>query len=148
MDDAVGSPTKHMPVGLDAANEEEYASMSKLLQEFTNIPTIDKAWTFKSKTGCQAMFLINQPNLLSNKLRKSILSSHISHTSDNSVSFQWSRFPIELTGVSSIVPSPSGSRLLVIRNSEGDSPTHFEIWDQSGVQKDFSIHGSVYLDGW
>lgn len=52
MDDAVGSPTKDMPVGLDAATEEEYASVSKLLQEFTNIPTIDKAWTFKSETAC------------------------------------------------------------------------------------------------
>lgn len=51
MDDVVGNPTKHMLVGLNAANEEEYASVSKLLQEFTNIPTIDKAWTFKSKTG-------------------------------------------------------------------------------------------------
>ncbi|KAH6821552.1 acylaminoacyl-peptidase-like protein [Perilla frutescens var. hirtella] len=154
MDDAVGSPTKQMPVCLDAASEEEYASVSKLLQEFTNIPTIDKAWTFKSDTedGCHAMFLIDQPNLSSNEWRKSILSSHILHTSDNSVSFQWARFPIELTGVSAVVPSPSGSKLLVIRNSEGDSPTHFEIWDSSGVEKDFaipsSIHGTVYLDGW
>lgn len=93
------------------------------------------------------MFLIDQPNLLSNKWRKSILSSHISHT----VSFQWARFPIELTGVSAIVPSPSGSKLVVIQNPEGDSSTHFEIWDPSGVKKDFSIpapiHGTVYLDG-
>lgn len=52
MDDAGGeSPTKQIPVGLD---EEEYASVSKLLQEFTNIPAIDKAWTFKSHTGIAA----------------------------------------------------------------------------------------------
>lgn len=66
--------------------------------------------------------------------------------------FRWAQFPVELTGVSAIVPSPSGSKLLVIRSCEGDSPTHFEIWDPSGVKKDFaipsSIHGSVYLDGW
>ena len=37
--------------------EEEYASMSKLLQEFTNIPTIDKAWTFESESGIVASCL-------------------------------------------------------------------------------------------
>ncbi|KAI3469675.1 hypothetical protein Pfo_026338 [Paulownia fortunei] len=153
MDDIEGSLTKQMPVGLDAATQEEYASLSKLLQEFKDIPTIDKAWTFKSETedGSHAMFLISQPNLLSNKSRKSILSSHILQKSSNSVSFHWAPFPIEMTGVSAVVPSPSGSKLLVIRNSEVDSPTHFEICDPSKV-KEFaiphSIHGTVYSDGW
>ncbi|XP_011091099.1 acylamino-acid-releasing enzyme-like isoform X2 [Sesamum indicum] len=154
MDDVGGRPIKQILEGLDAASEEEFASLSKLLQEFTDIPTIDKAWTFKSETegGSSAMFLISQPDLLSNKMRKSILSSHILQKSNNSVSFHWAPFPIEMTGVSAVVPSPSGSKLLVIRNSEGDSPTHFEIWDQSQVKKEFaiprSIHGSVYSDGW
>ncbi|KAL0348931.1 UNVERIFIED_CONTAM: Acylamino-acid-releasing enzyme [Sesamum angustifolium] len=154
MDDVGGSPIKQIPEGLDAASEEEFASLSKLLQEFTDIPTIDKAWTFKSEIedGSSAMFLISQPDLLSNKMRKSILSSHILEKSNNSVSFDWAPFPIEMTGVSAVVASPSGSKLLVIRNSEGDSPTHFEIWDQSQVKKEFaiprSIHGSVYSDGW
>lgn len=98
------------------------------------------------------MFMISQPDLLSNKRRKSILSSHISQKSDKSVSFHWAPFPIEMTGVSAMVPSPSGSKLLVIRNSEGDSPTRFEIWGPSEVKKEFPIprstHGSVYTDGW
>ncbi|KAL0388499.1 UNVERIFIED_CONTAM: Acylamino-acid-releasing enzyme [Sesamum radiatum] len=154
MDDAGGSPTKQIPVGLDAATQEEYASVSKLLQEFMDISTIDKAWTFKSVTDnvSRAMFVTSQPNLLSNKRRKSILSSHILQKSNNSVSFHWAPFPIEMTGVSTMVPSPSGSKLLVIRNSEGDSPTHFEVWDPSQVKKEFAIprstHGSVYSDGW
>ncbi|KAK4405803.1 Acylamino-acid-releasing enzyme [Sesamum angolense] len=154
MDDVGDSPIKQIPEGLDAASEEEFASLSKLLQEFTDIPTIDKAWTFKSEIedGSSAMFLISKPDLLSNKMRKSILSSHILEKSNNSVSFHWAPFPIEMTGVSAVVASPSGSKLLVIRNSEGDSPTHFEIWDQSQVKKEFaiprSIHGSVYSDGW
>ncbi|KAL0457100.1 UNVERIFIED_CONTAM: Acylamino-acid-releasing enzyme, partial [Sesamum latifolium] len=154
MDDAGGSPRKQIPVGLDAATQEEYASVSKLLQEFMDISTIDKAWTFKSETDnvSRAMFVISQPNLLSNKRRKSILSSHVSQKSNNSVSFHWAPFPIEMTGVSAMVPSPSGSKLLIIRNSEGDSPTHFEVWDPSQVKKEFAIprstHGSVYSDGW
>ncbi|KAL0414423.1 UNVERIFIED_CONTAM: Acylamino-acid-releasing enzyme [Sesamum radiatum] len=154
MDEARGSPSKQIPVGLDAATQEEYASVSKLLQEFTDISTIDKAWTFKSDTDnvSRAMFVISQPNLLSNKRRKSILSSHVLQKSNNSVSFHWAPFPIEMTGVSAMVPSPSGSKLLIIRNSEGDSPTHFEVWDPSQVKKEFAIprstHGSVYSDGW
>lgn len=47
-------PSKEISSGLDAATQEEYASLSRLLQEFTNIPTIDKAWTFKSETGMAA----------------------------------------------------------------------------------------------
>ncbi|KZV17829.1 acylamino-acid-releasing enzyme-like [Dorcoceras hygrometricum] len=150
-------PTKELPAGFDAAMLEEYTSLSKLLQEFTDIPSIDKAWTFKSDSGnaegsSHAMFSISQPNTLANKKRKSILSSHILHKSDDSVAFQWTPFPIEVTGVSAMVPSPSGTMLLIIRNSEDGSPTHFEIWGPSDVKKDFvvaqSVHGSVYTDGW
>ena len=57
-----------------------------------------------------------------------------------------------MTGVFTIVPSPSGSKLLVVRNAENDSPTRFEIWGPAQVEKEFqvprSIHGSVYADGW
>ncbi|KAM3356455.1 hypothetical protein P3S68_023169 [Capsicum galapagoense] len=51
-----------------------------------------------------------------------------------------------------MVPSPSGSKLLVVRNAENDCPTCFEIWNSSQVEREFhspsSIHGSVYSDGW
>ncbi|KAJ6689315.1 hypothetical protein OIU85_005692 [Salix viminalis] len=88
---SVASSPKDLPVGLDAKTEEDYASLSKLLQEFTSIPNIDKAWTFKSDTGTgsQAMFSISQANLLANKRRKYALSANISKGSGNSVSFQW-----------------------------------------------------------
>ncbi|GAA0165166.1 serine protease [Lithospermum erythrorhizon] len=138
--------------GTEVVMDEEYSSISELLREFTDISSIDKAWTFKSKNGSQAMFQISQPNLLANKKRKYILSSHITAGKDSVASFQSAPFPTEITGVSTIVPSPSGSKLLVIRNPENDSPTRFEIWDQSQVEKEFhipqSIHGSVYTDGW
>jgi len=51
MDDSKAGPIKEMPLGLDATMEEEYASQSKLLQEFTSISNIDKAWIFKSDGG-------------------------------------------------------------------------------------------------
>ncbi|KAJ6318681.1 hypothetical protein OIU76_014105 [Salix suchowensis] len=154
MDASIASSPKDLPVGLDAKTEEDYASLSKLLQEFTSIPNIDKAWTFKSDTGTgsQAMFSISQANLLANKRRKYALSANISKGGGNSVSFKWSPFPVEMTGVSTIVPSPSGLKLLVVRNPENESPTRFEIWNQGQVEKEFnipqSVHGSVYCDGW
>ncbi|KAK6929879.1 Acylamino-acid-releasing enzyme, N-terminal domain [Dillenia turbinata] len=154
MDNSGATPAKSLPLGIDASTEEEYASQSKLLQEFTNISNIDKAWTFKSGTGkgSQAMFLVSQPNLLANKRRKYILSSHISNENKDSLSFQWAPFPVEVTGASTIIPSPSGTKLLVIRNSENESPTQFEIWSNSHLEKEFHIpqsaHGSVYTDGW
>lgn len=147
------SCTEHKAVDLDAATQEEYVSLSKLLKDYTDIPSIEKALVFRSETeGSRAMFLISQPNLLSNKRRKYLLSSHIFQKNDSSVNFCWSPFPIEMNGVSTMVPSPSGSNLLIVRNSEGDSPTHFEIWGPSEVKREFciprSIHGPVYTDGW
>lgn len=149
------SSMKEVPLGIDPAMEETYASQSKLLKEFTSIASIDKAWTFKRDSGgkgSQAMFSISQTNLLANKRRKQILSAHISKESDHSVNFQWAPFPIEMMGVSTMVPSPSGSKLLVVRNPENESPTQFEIWGPSQLEKEFnvpqSVHGSVYTDGW
>ncbi|XP_002517031.2 acylamino-acid-releasing enzyme isoform X2 [Ricinus communis] len=154
MDASKAVSSRESPLGIDASTEEEYASQSKLLQEFTSISRIDKAWTFNSNTDMcsQAIFSISQANLLVNKRRKFMLSASISKQVSGSVNFQWAPFPIEMTGVSTMVPSPSGSKLLVIRNPENESPTHFEIWSQGQMEKEFhvpqSVHGSVYTDGW
>jgi acylaminoacyl-peptidase len=98
------------------------------------------------------MFLVSQANLLSNKRRKSILSAHFTSSRDQTVNFQWSPFPIEITGVSTVVPSPSGLKLLVVRNGESESLTKLEIWNQCQVEKEInvpqSVHGSIYADAW
>lgn len=57
MDASKDASPKELPLGLDASTEEEYASQSKLLQEFTSISSIDKAWTFKSNSGMTCDFL-------------------------------------------------------------------------------------------
>lgn len=51
MDGSGNGASKALPLGLDAEMEEEYSSLSKSLQEFTKLPTIDKAWAFKSDIG-------------------------------------------------------------------------------------------------
>ncbi|TKY53803.1 Acylamino-acid-releasing enzyme [Spatholobus suberectus] len=136
------------------ATEQEYALHSNLLQEFTAISTVDKAWLFKSSTGSasQGMFCVSQPNLLVNKRKKSIVSATILRQNDGSVAFQWAPFPIEMCGVSAMVPSPSGSKLLIVRNPESEGPCRFEIWSSSKLEKEFHVpqskHGSVYTDGW
>lgn len=98
------------------------------------------------------MFAMSQANLLANKRKKFMLSGHISKESNQSVNFHWAPFPVEMTGASAFVPSPSGLKLLVIRNPENESPTKFEIWNSSQLEKEFHIpqkvHGSVYVDGW
>lgn len=98
------------------------------------------------------MFSVSQPNLLANKKRKFILSSTVNKRSDGSVGLDWAPFPVEMTGVSVMVPSPSGSKLLIVRNPEGDGGCKFEIWSNSCLENEFSVpqskHGSVYADGW
>ncbi|XP_049407108.1 acylamino-acid-releasing enzyme-like isoform X2 [Solanum stenotomum] len=153
MENPGASPFKDTPVGLDANSEEEYFSQSTLLKEFTEIPTIEKAWTLKSNSGAsQVMFSISQHNLLENKKRRYASFSHISKERDDSVQFHWDAFPIEMGTTSLMVPSPSGSKLLVVQNAENDSPTRFEIWSSSQVEREFhvpsSIHRSVHSDGW
>ncbi|KAL4590504.1 hypothetical protein LXL04_003435 [Taraxacum kok-saghyz] len=142
------------PVNKDAFIEEEYVSQSKLYKDFTNMSTIDKAWIYNSSNGfgTQAMFTFSQPNLLSNNKKKLMLSSFISESSNGGLNVQWSPFPVEVTGASVMVPSPSGTKLLLVRNPENDSPTQFEIWGPLQLEKEIrvpqSVHGSVYSDGW
>lgn len=63
---------KDMPLGLDAATVEEYSSQSKLLLEFTKMPTINKAWVFKSDSGTESLtagiLLANTTTLLVMKI--------------------------------------------------------------------------------
>jgi len=98
------------------------------------------------------MFSVSQSNLLANKRRKFILSAQIASESSNSVTFQWAQFPVEMANASLIVPSPSGSKLLIVKNPENDSPVQLEIWGSSQLEKEFhipqSVHGSVYTDKW
>lgn len=54
MENTGAIPAKEMPVGLDAAAQEEFSSLSELLQEFVKIPNIDKAWAFKPQNGTSA----------------------------------------------------------------------------------------------
>lgn len=83
------------------------------------------------------MFSISQLNLLANENRRYILSSHISKERANGVIFEWTAFPIEIPSGSIMVPSPSGSKLLVVRKLEKDSPTKFEIWGHLKSKRSF-----------
>uniref|UniRef100_A0A453MW66 Acylamino-acid-releasing enzyme N-terminal domain-containing protein n=1 Tax=Aegilops tauschii subsp. strangulata TaxID=200361 RepID=A0A453MW66_AEGTS len=51
MQDSQSAFKKEDPLGMDAMSSEEYASQSKLLQEFTNVPSIESAWLFKTNNG-------------------------------------------------------------------------------------------------
>lgn len=145
---------KEDPLGMDAMSSEEYASQSKLLKEFTNVPSIESAWIFKTdnEERSTAMFSISQPDLLANNKRKHILHSHIVTRGAMPIECHWSPFPTEMTGVSAVVPSCSGSKLLVVRNGEKGSRTILQIVNQSHVEKeihvDQSIHGPLYTDEW
>ncbi|CAL4933401.1 unnamed protein product [Urochloa decumbens] len=148
------APDKGLPLGMDATMVDEYASQSKLLQEFVKIPSFGKAWIFNSKdeNTSRAVVSIGQSDLLANKRRKFLLNSHISKGASKSVDFQWSPFPTEISGVSAVIPSPSGEKLLLVRNSEDDSPTKLEIWGPCQLENEIhiakSVHGSLYTDEW
>ena len=181
MDNPNPSQQKEFMLGIDEETEQQYSLHSNLLQQFISISSIDKSRIFNSKSGkfkfkCKStskfqfhlimlfftiiadsssqgmMFFVSQPNLLANKKRKFILSATVNKRSDGSVSLDWARFPVEMNGGSVMVPSPSGSKLLIVRNPEGDGGCRFEIWSNSSLENEFCVpqskHGSVYADGW
>ncbi|CAH2052974.1 unnamed protein product [Thlaspi arvense] len=116
--------------------EEEYdSSQSKLLEDF-----MIKIGFSNPKL---AMFAMSQANLLANKRRKFLLSTQISKERRESVRSHWAPFPIEMC-LSAFTLSPSALKLLVVRNSENEPPTQFEVWSSSPQR----VHGSVYVDGW
>ncbi|CAN6441137.1 unnamed protein product [Victoria cruziana] len=143
--------SKHNP---DKYFNAEYKDQAELLQEFCNMSTVDKAWIFNScnGTGSWAMFFLSQTKLLANKRSKYILSSYVSKEESHSLTFQCAPFPFELVDVSTVVPSPSGSNLLIVRNVQNGSEVRLEIWSSSHMQKDIhipiSVHGPLYTDGW
>lgn len=51
MDGSGDSSFSKFPVSSETVSEEEYGSQAKLLQEFAEISTIAKAWTFASSNG-------------------------------------------------------------------------------------------------
>lgn len=140
--------------------EEEYDRQTRLLQEFYEIPSIEKAWISQSsiRNGSRAMISMSQSNLLANKKRKFVLSAHIlEEMNNNSIDCNWSPFPIDHTGATLVVPSPSGLNLLVVRNGDHDikdasTPVQLEIWGPGQLRKEIfvspSIHGPLYTDGW
>lgn len=55
MDRLQVSAVTEVAANLDAFVEEEFVSQSKVYKEFTNMSTIDKAWTFKSSSGVHTL---------------------------------------------------------------------------------------------
>ncbi|KAH7388425.1 hypothetical protein KP509_16G074800 [Ceratopteris richardii] len=144
-------------VVLDA--EEPNLSVNyELLQSIYRIPSIEKAWLLPSKRGhsFEAMVLLNEVNLSANSKRRYLSFINIKKEPVKDSSFSWSAFPVELSGVSLIVPSTSGEKLLVIKNGDSSgkngSATKLEIWNSAQLMKEIlvpaSIHGSIYTDGW
>nr|GEX24390.1 hypothetical protein [Tanacetum cinerariifolium] len=78
------------------------------------------------------------------------LSNVISEDSDGGLNVECAPFPIEVTGASLSMPSPSGSMLLAVRNPENDLATHLKILGPFQLEKEIrvpqSMHGSMYYE--
>lgn len=96
-------------------------------------------------------------NLQANAKRTFISTVYIPDPSGNAEDYHWSPFPFELGGALLIVPSPSGTKLLIVRKAdpiakEGPAAIKLEIWGPGQLLKELfvapSVHGSLYADGW
>lgn len=134
----------------DSSSEAE----SELLQAFYAIPSIDKAWTIPSRKGeggFDVVVAMSQVNLPANAKRTFLSTVYIPETTTSD--YHWSPFPFEISGASLIVPSPSGAKVLIIRNpKDATSPTKLEIWGPGQLLREIfvasTVHGSIYGDGW
>lgn len=97
---------------------------------------------------------MNQANLGANKKRTFLSTVYIpDRTTSRIPDYRWSPFPFEISEVDLNVPSPSGAKLLLVRNAKnGTSAVKVEIWGPGQLQKEIfvaaSVHGSIYSDGW
>ncbi|KAG0579472.1 hypothetical protein M758_4G100500 [Ceratodon purpureus] len=130
-----------------------------LLEDFLSIPSIEKAWTSSSWRGDDGFDVIvemSQVNLSANARRTFMSTVFIPHMKSGIITnCRWAPFPFELCGASLVVPSPSGERLLIVRNNDAKtvaSQAKLEIWGQGQLLKEMhvpaSVHGSVYSDEW
>ena len=115
-----------------------------LLENFTKIPILSKAWAFGDNSN-KFLFQLSQRNLPGDSQR-SILASATTP-------------PVQLDP--SIVlwhPCPNGDKTFVARKGDASSSTHgtstmlLEVWAQSQMLFEISVpasvHGSVICDGW
>jgi len=106
--------------------------------------------------GFDVMVEMSQANLSANPRRAFMSTVFIPDVKfTNSTHCRWAPFPFELSGASLVVPSPTGTRLLIVRNNNVNSRTikaKLEIWGQGQLLKEMhvpaSVHGSVYTDEW
>lgn len=106
--------------------------------------------------GFDVMVEMNQLNLTANSRRTFMSTVFIPDLKlANTTDCRWAPFPFELSGASLVIPSPTGTRLLIVRNSDTKSKaskTKLEIWAQGQLLKEIhvpaSMHGSVYTDEW
>ena len=103
------------------------------------------------------LLIMSEVNLMANSKRKYQSFVSIPKGITDKPSCNWSAFPIQLSGVSLVLPSKSGNKLLIIRNGESGgrdkpSPTKLEVWSSAQLLKEIvipaSVHGPVYNDGW
>lgn len=146
MDVTTTKATAESPV--DAASD--LSREAELLQSFCAVPNIDKAWVGFTKPGSKGLNLqvaSSQINVRANSKVTFVSSLFIPDTARLD-EHHWSPFPVELSGAALVVPSPSGSKLLVVRKAEDVT---LEIWGQGQLLYEVavgsSVHGSVYADG-
>ncbi|OAE21003.1 hypothetical protein AXG93_2024s1160 [Marchantia polymorpha subsp. ruderalis] len=154
------SSEKSAASGTTATTEVTGAKEAELLQAFCGIPSIDKAWTSSSRRGSGGVDVVvamSSVNLQANAKRTFISTVYIPDPSGNAEDYHWSPFPFELGGALLIVPSPSGTKLLIVRKAdpiakEGPAAIKLEIWGPGQLLKELfvapSVHGSLYADGW
>lgn len=148
---------KAMPLIPSEKSDPNSEVESELLQAFYAIPSLDKAWTIPSRKeegGFDVAVAMSQANLPANAKRTFLSTVYIAETADDTITdYHWAPFPFEVSGASLIVPSPSGAKVLIIRNpKDATSPTRLQIWGPGQLLREIyvssSVHGSIYGDGW
>ncbi|GBG58646.1 hypothetical protein CBR_g47 [Chara braunii] len=145
-------PDTSLPVEPDVA----------LLESFAAVASIERAWIVKPRAGGLDIILaMSQRNLLANAVRRFVSTVRLADSATERLPSQWSPFPLETSGVTLLSPSPSGQRMLLVRNGQqphgsnpkdGPPPVKFEVWGRGHLVKEVlipsSMHRAVYTDGW
>ena len=122
-------------------------------EALTSIPSIGKVWMNPTmdKKGVKLSMEVIQKDVPQNAVRKSLVHCLID-ASQPKVQHLDTFWSTSLDNMVFQSPSPSGSKMLVVRKSDGDKGSVLQIWNQATVEYELvvpeKLHGPIVNDGW
>jgi len=134
---------------IETPGMEQQAS---LLSDFASIPSISAVWAFDGYRGVRVSMELTQKDLPGNMQRRFMSQFQLDDQTLKGGQVDIS-LPLEIKDAIFISPSPSGSKMIVVKEGETEkSSAVVQVWNRLSMEYELVVpekmHGSVMNDGW